>query len=319
MSEAFVFGIDGGQTATKGVLATVDGRVLAYGRGAPLVHLAAQGGPDQFVAALRETLADAWRNAARQPHPLAAIGLGLTGVDADGAEAALVRALLPQAVQAARVEVRGDDETALMGAHLDGPGIMVIAGTGSVALGKDRRGRLVRAGGWGWLLGDEGSGLAIGRDGLRAALRALDGVDPPTRLTDIVLAHFGVARPRDIKALVYALDFGARGFAALAPLVAVAARDGDGTARAILRQAADALARQALAVVRHLDFGEETVYVAPVGGAFAHLWRLRDGFTEALAAADPRLVVRDPLQPPVIGALLLAYHALGIFPDLRQN
>ena len=307
----FVLGIDGGQTSTRCVLATTGGHVLGQGVGAGLIHLAAEGGPARFSAALAGALRAAWDAAGQTPQPVAAIGLGLTGVEADGPEAPLARRLVAQIVPDTHIELHNDAYTALVGAHLGQPGVMVIAGTGSIALGQDGQGRVARAGGWGWLLGDEGSALAIGRDGLRVALDAFDGLGPPTILQDSFLRTFEVGQPRDIKNRVYSPDFGARGFAALAPLVSEAAQAGDPAAQAVVHAAGQALARLVRAVISRLQFDAGPVPVAPVGGAFEHVHRLRDEFKAALAVV-PSAQVRPPRLPPVFGALLLALVAAGV-------
>lgn len=309
--DRLVLGVDGGQTATKVALATTDGRLLARGQGGGLIHLAAAGGRERFVRSLREAIDHAWKAAGEAERPLAAIGLGLTGVDGVGPEAKIVAELLPQIIRAERVAIQSDAVTALLGAHGSEAGIMAIAGTGSIVLGKDRRGTFARAGGWGWLLGDEGSAMAIGRDGLSAALQAVDGVIPPTALRDTLLGHFGVERPRDVKSIVYAPDFGSRGFGQLAALVGRVAEEGDATARAIVERHGHLLARQVAAVVAQLDFDATPIAVAPIGGAFAHVFGLRPAFEVSLAAIDARLHPRGPFLPPDLGAVLLALSALG--------
>lgn len=301
----FVLGVDGGQTSTKCVLTTTDGHVLGLGQGSGLTHFAAEGGREQFVRSLTEAIQSVWGNANLPPQPLAAIGLGLTGVEAQ-VEIDIAYELLPQVVIAQVAEVQSDAVTALVGAHLDQPGIMMISGTGMIALGQDRQGHRRRAGGWGWLLGDEGSAQAIGRDGLIAALHAFDGVLPPTTLTDAFLTHFNAQHPLDIKRIVYAPGFGAAGFAGLAAVVSRVAEQGDTTARSVIEQAGRWLAREVAALIQCLDFGDTSIPVAPVGGAFEYVCGLKPAFTEALLGLHPQAYVRDPLLPPMFGAVLLA-------------
>jgi N-acetylglucosamine kinase-like BadF-type ATPase len=310
-SEHLVLGIDGGQTSTRCILATSGGVVLGQGEGGALIHLAAAGGPEQFADALRQAVNGAWQSAGRSSQPIEAIGLGLTGVEADGEEAHIVADVVPTIVTAAHVEVQSDAVTALVGAHGGAPGIMAIAGTGSVILGQDRHGKMWRVGGWGWLLGDEGSALAIGHDGLVVALQAIDGAVEPTTMSSAFVDYFGVSRPRDIKNVVYAPDFGARGFGQLARIVSAEAERGDATARAIVGRHASALARDVLAATRQLDFAEGPIEVAAIGGAFEHVYGLRAGFESALASVNTRIHVHDPLLPPVLGAVLLAIRAAG--------
>ena len=304
------FGVDGGQTSTKCALVTADGRVLGYGTGGGLVHLAAEGARERHADALRQAFAAAWSSAGLAPRPVAAVGLGLTGVEAGTPEAAQARAIVVEVITADVVEVHSDAYAALIGAHDGQAGIIAISGTGSHVLGMDHAGRIERAGGWGWLLGDEGSAMWIGRSGLAAALRAADGVDPPTALEVAMRAHFALHALRDVKRLVYDSRFGAKGFAGLAPLVSQAAAQGDAVARGIITQAAHDLAAQVMAVHRRLSLPPDAP-IAPVGGAYEHVHGLREGFIAALRSANPRANVVAPKLPPVLGAALIALRACG--------
>lgn len=304
--DALIIGIDGGQTSTKSVLATVDGRVLAYGSGGPLIHLAADGSHERFVFSVGTAIRAAWDAAGLAPRPVQAIGLGLTGVEAGTPEAATVLELLPSCVDAQKADVQNDGIAALAGAHLGGPGVIVISGTGTISLGIDPGGRLGRAGGWGWLIGDEGSAVDIGRKGLMAALYAFDGIGDATLMEPGFRQYFGIASLVDAKRRVYASDFGARGFAALAQVVSAAAAAGDPIACAIVTSGGQALACEVAAVIRKLDFTGQPVPVAPVGGAFEHITGLRQAFTGALAAQPVAATVISSHLPPILGAAILA-------------
>lgn len=299
-----VLGVDGGQTSTKCLLTTTRGQILGRGEGGPLIHLAAQGGRERLVQSLQQALTQAWANAGLAPSPVEAIGLGLTGVEADTAEAHIVLELVPTILQARVVVVQSDAFAALMGAHLGQPGVIAISGTGSVVLGMNGRGQKARAGGWGWLLGDEGSAFAIGRNALLAAFYAFDGVGPATRLEEMFVKHFGVASMYEVKRLLHAPDFGQRGFATLAPLVSRAAEEGDAISAAIIREAGQALAKQVMAVIRRLDFAAAPV--APIGGAFEHVTGLRLAFGAALSAVSDSAMVTDPQLSPAHGAVIIA-------------
>ena len=143
-----------------------------------------------------------------------------------------------------------------------------------------------RSGGWGWLLGDEGSAFWIGREGLRAALRAQEGLGrsrPPCCLSS---SHFQVTELIRSSAWFFRSGFGAQGFAALAPLVSAAAENGEPAAGAILRQAGQELGAAVQAVARRLDFGCP-IPVAPVGGAFEHFQALRRSFEAGPGPSRP--------------------------------
>ncbi len=300
----YVIGIDGGQTSTKCVLATIEGEILSRGEGGPIVHLAAERGRERFARSVGEALDDAWRRANLVPRAVAAIGLGLTGVEANTIEAEAVKELVPTVTQARYVQVESDAIAALVGAHLGKPGVIVIAGTGSIALGMNAAGEQMRAGGWGWLIGDEGSATAIGRSGLLAACNAFDGAGPPTRLVDLLTAQLQLTTLTDVKRIAQGPAFGQRGFAALAPLVGQAAEQGDAPAAQIIQEAGQALARQAAAVIRRLKF-VQAAHVAPLGGAFEHVVGLRDAFRAALSQEPAPALVVFPELPPMLGAVVM--------------
>jgi glucosamine kinase len=307
-----IIGIDGGQTSTECVLATADGHVLGLGKGGPLVHFAVEGSRELFIASLKHAVKSAWEAAGLPPQPVDVAALGLTGVEAGTPEAAVALELLPQVIQPQSAEVQNDGVAALFGAHLGDPGVIVIAGTGSITLGMGRDGKLARVGGWGWLVGDEGSAAVIGRNAVAAAFRSLDGTGPRTRLEEALIQHFAVAHTRDLKRLVYASDFGARGFALLAPLISSVAERQDDMARAIIIQAGRDLANAVLALIPKLEFGDQGVPVAPVGGAFTHVSGLRESFVQTLREQERDLQVVDPALQPVFGAVIMAFKRLSI-------
>ncbi len=310
--DSLILGVDGGQTSTKCVLMNAEGRVLGHGTGAGLIHLAAEGGPERMRQALGTCIASAFADAGIETRPLDAIGLGLTGItSAEAPEAETVRTLVAESFAPRVVAVENDAYTALLGAHVGGPGVAAISGTGSIVCGLNARGDLERAGGWGWLLGDEGSGLWIGRRGLMAALRAVDGIGPPTALVDTFLKHFQVRDMLSVKPLIYRSDFGAKGFAALAAVVSDAARDGDAVAQGVIAAGGAALAELVTTVVRRLD-PAAALPVAPVGGAFEHVFGLRDAFARELARLAPGCRVIDPRAAPMHGAALMARRTAGL-------
>jgi glucosamine kinase len=259
-----------------------------------------------------------------------AAALCLTGVQEGAREARTALALFNEVAlscglalsQAARFFVGNDGLSALYGAHLGEPGAIIVAGTGSIGLGMAADGRITRVGGWGWLVGDEGSAAWIGLMAARRAYHALDGLAPPTALCDVLLAyftthfpaHFDVDAPeesnslRHVKRILYDAGFGAKGFAVLAPLVGEVAQSGDPAAQAIIRDAGDALGAMALQLGRDKDIG----VVAPVGGAFAHVAGLRAAFEAHIARSGLGLRVTEPALPPVCGALIVAAAQAGL-------
>ncbi len=301
----FVLGVDGGQTSLKCVIMDAQGNVVAQGSGDGLVHLANERGADRLASALEQAVRSAWQQADLTPRPFEAAVLGLATVEDDSPEAQHAAALAREALDVERVVVCSDAQIALLGAHGGGPGVIVIAGTGSHVRGMNTRGEVARAGGWGWLLGDEGSGMWIGRAGVQAACRALDGTGEPTRLVALLCDSLGLEQFNHIKRLIYRGAFGAKEFAALAPIVDRAARQGDAVALRIFEDAGALLAQQVRAVFKRLDL-PPTTPVAAVGGAFEHLALLLPAFKRALRRYQAETPVVEPRHSPAVGAALKA-------------
>jgi N-acetylglucosamine kinase-like BadF-type ATPase len=276
ISATLILGVDGGQTSTKCVVMDADGRVLGHGTGAGLIHLAAEGGPERMRQALRGCISSAFADAGIEARPLEAIGLGLSGItSATAPEAETVRKLVAETFAPRVVVVENDAYTALLGAHAGGPGVAAISGTGSIVCGINARGDLERAGGWGWLLGDEGSGLWIGRRGLMAALRAVDEIGPATALVGRFLSHFEIGDMPAVKPIVYRSDFGAKGFAALARVERrrPAARSAQGLSPTGAALRVSAVVRRLLDAARRCASGWRW-----------HVHGLRDGFARSWPA-----------------------------------
>jgi N-acetylglucosamine kinase-like BadF-type ATPase len=209
-----------------------------------------------------------------------------------------------------------DAWVALAGATAGEPGIAVIAGTGSIAFGRNRDGRTARAGGWGYMFGDEGSAFDIARQALRAALREEEGWGPPTALRRTLLDAMGAANANDLLHGCYAGDFSRDRVAGIAPLIEGAAAAGDPIAQDILKGAAHSLAILAAAVRGQLFQPDEPVLVSYCGGVFRSQ-ELRERFrmlvqlTELNRAAPPR-------YGPAAGALLEAYRIAGVRRELTN-
>ena len=181
--------------------------------------------------------------------PLRALWAGLAGAGRRPVRRALEAALRNERVARA-VRLGTDVEAAFHDAFGGGPGIVVVAGTGSVVLGAAQDGRRLQVGGWGGVMGDEGSGYHIGVSALRAIAAATDRRGPPTALTAAVLESLGLDRPRQLSA--WAESATKADIAALAPLAVRAARSADGPATTVIRRALDALREQLSAAVREL-------------------------------------------------------------------
>ena len=196
----------------------------------------------------------------------------------------------------------GDHEIALHGAHSGGPGLALIAGTGSICCGKNERGEAVRAGGWGHLIDDGGSGYALGRDLLSAVVRQWDGRGEETVLTRLLLARLEIETPQELVAYVYGGDKSR--VASLAPLAGQAAAQGARTALDIYARNGAELGEMVLAAAKRL--GMETGEVALLGGLLTGDGRLREALTAWLAERAPGLRCIEPRQDAAAGAAMLA-------------
>ena len=312
-----VIGIDGGGTKTVCIVAAEDGSEL--GR--------AQGGPSNYqtigVAGARGALGQVIEEATRQVGSEFAIHglcLALAGVDREPDRQA-VRSIvaqlladgagrLPWRVSPADAIITNDAVAALVGGAGRRLGVVVVAGTGSIAFGLNAQGQQRRAGGWGYLLGDEGSGYAIGLAGLRAACRAADGRGAPTALGERLLAAFGLSEPTDLIGLVYG-RWGVPQIAAVAPLVFDSAAQGDRVAKEIVEAAADELALAAAAVIRGPALSDQRFDVVTAGGVWSGAPALRERFAAAVRAVVPLARVVPPRREPVWGAVLLALESIG--------
>ena len=184
-----------------------------------------------------------------------------------------------------------------------------MAGTGSIAYGRRADGCTARAGGWGYLLGDEGSGYRIALEALQRVARAEDGRGMPTMLTRRLLTHLGLAAASELVPLVYGGRLDRAALAALAPLVLEEAEQGDPVAEAIVRGAAGELADLAGAVVRRLGWENVHVPLVLAGGVLVANAGYRERVVEAVRGwkivPDPVVVVTEPVQ----GAVRLALAA----------
>jgi N-acetylglucosamine kinase-like BadF-type ATPase len=212
-----------------------------------------------------------------------------------------------------KVQIAGDHVVAVEAAFQGGPGIVVIAGTGSIAHGRNVAGESARAGGWGYAVSDEGSGHWIGRAAVMATLRALDEGKTPAML-EILMQTWGVASQERLvmKANATPPDFGV-----LVPAITSAADAGDPLARDVLAQAGAELATLARIVLLRHFAGVETVPVAMSGGVFRNCPLVREVFYNVLQEACPHARVQSAIVEPVLGALALARKLLAK-PDGRD-
>jgi glucosamine kinase len=318
-----IAGFDAGQTHTRCRLAAAgSGAILAEGTGPGVRHLASSGADAAFRQALGLSLAQALEALAPATRgSLLAAAVGASGIEVGSAVQTRGRELAAAALDLPpqRLVVTGDERTALRGAMGTArEGVLLISGTGTIAVGRNRQGMEHRCAGWGWLLDGAGSAMDIGRDGLSASLQMADGRRPDSVLRQHLWRALALD-PEDpeaaaaIKARVVQPGFGAAGFAALAPVVLSCAESADACALAIVRHNAAALAAMAGAISCRLTLEQPLVW--PLGGALDHLVLLRRELELALDSAVPGARLATPAADACAGALSMARERL----ELRQR
>jgi N-acetylglucosamine kinase-like BadF-type ATPase len=295
-----VLGIDAGGTKTLCFLADEAGHIVREGRG-PGANFHTSG-DIELESVLHQVIDAAIGDSLIAP---AAVCVGIAGVDREH-EADVVRGMVQRAVPASRVVVVSDALIALAAGAGGSPGIVVIAGTGSIAYGRNARQDAARSGGWGHIIGDEGSGYWIGREALSAVVRAVDGRGPTTRLIEDVLAHFMIADISGLPAIVYDRDLPRMSVAALGPIVQHASDLGDPVAMGILERAAAELTLAARSVAASLEMQDDAFVFVLAGGVFQAVPRLVDALTQRLVTVAPRSYVKRLDREPASGAVHLA-------------
>jgi N-acetylglucosamine kinase-like BadF-type ATPase len=298
---SLIFGADGGGTKTLGVLADRAG--VHRGRCDAGPSNPTTVGVDQSAATLSDLMLRCCSASGRTPDEIGIAVFGLAGVGTPSIREELRAALarrFESGGHAPVVVLEPDSRIALEGAFAGGPGAIVIAGTGSNVLGKDGAGHLHNAGGWGRILGDEGSGYDIGVRALRAAVCELDGRTGPTSVGKALGERFGFTSRDRIIAAVYREQFPV---ASIAPVILDLAASGDPAATDLLRSSAQPLADQARVVLRRLGSAPRA---ALIGGLVEQHTSYSDILSLALQALVPDVSIRPAMHPPVEGALMLA-------------
>jgi N-acetylglucosamine kinase-like BadF-type ATPase len=295
-----VLGIDAGGTKTVCHLADEHGTLVSAAR-AGGANLQASG-ELHVEKVIHDVMEEAIGD--REVVP-AAICLGIAGVDRPE-DSTVVRGLMRRIGFKARILVVNDALVALEAGAPGAPGVVIISGTGSIAYGRNSRNEGARAGGWGHVLGDEGSGYWIGRAALRAVLRAADRRGPRTALTPLLLRHFGVTEAQNLIHEVYQSKLRPADIGALAQCVQAAFGVGDPAAVGILRGAADELEAFGVSVARRLALDQEPFVFILGGGIFRAVPWLREELHRRLPIAFPNATAELLEREPAAGAVSFA-------------
>lgn len=304
--DAVYLGLDGGGTRVRALAVSSSGETIGFG----------MGGPSNLSANLESIVEASIRDAVIQAvgeNGLARIDRVVGGMAGAGAPAMADRyAAIFGRLGLSRLYITTDAEAALAGACSGRAGAVLMAGTGSMAFGRTAEGRAVRAGGWGPLLGDEGSAAWVGRKAVQAVLRAADGRSPETAMTGPLMAEFGLSGLDGFKVEAAAGRLTPARLASVVSLVNRAAGEGDMPATAILREAAVELASLVPTIWRLMGEPAGPWRVVKIGGLFDACPSLGPWIAEKLGSAVPAAVLADPEMSPVQGAALLALREGGL-------
>ncbi|MBV9302084.1 MAG: hypothetical protein JOY62_02230 [Acidobacteriaceae bacterium] len=298
-------GIDGGQSSTTALIAGETGRVIGRGWGGPCNHISGAEGKKRFRDAVSTCVSQACLEAGVDANNVtfASACLGFSGGPDDKEKYSR------ELIRSRQYKITHDAEIALSGATAGDPGVIIIAGTGSMAFGRNAEQQTARAGGWGYIFGDDGGAFDIVRRALRAALQYEEGWGQATVLRDLLLKEIGVQTANKLLHLFYTPEYPRSRVASFCPLVMQAAGKGDAPARAIIERAAANLSRLVEGVYRQLFPSPASVLVSYIGGVFQSALLL-----EAFMSSVHRSIACEPIPPrfdPAAGALLEAFRMDG--------
>ena len=300
--DRYYIGLDCGGSKTRGVLADKDFRIIARAGGGPGNPLSA--GSVEAFRTYRSVIRLLLAKGRLEAGAITAVGLGAAGAGRM-AEQEKIERILRKLLPRATITVSSDGVIALLGATRGEPGIIVIAGTGSLVLGVNRQRTIARAGGWGYLFGDEGSGATLGREAVQAVFRAEDGRVPATSLRSLILGHYNVRTIDELITHLYRKPPSAREYARLWPALWMAARQKDAAAQSILRRGAEELGKAVEVVARKLNL-KGPIPLILACGVLSQDSLLRRSLVSQLKRRMPKLRVTEAISPPEIGALHLA-------------
>jgi N-acetylglucosamine kinase len=296
----YIIGIDGGGTKTVGILTTETGQHLAQVQSGPANYHVV--GETQTQAVLESVVGELCEKAGVSRTSPIRFCLGMAGLGRAADQEVIGRICNELGVRENRI-LTHDAHIALIGGTENPEGVIIISGTGAIVYGIDADGREARASGWGYLLGDEGSGYDIAIRGLRAIARAADGRDDPTELTNRILNTLDLNEPNELIRWVHAASRDT--IAHLAEIVFDTAQTEDSVAERIVDDAVAELVRAAGSVIGQLGF-TESFDVVLSGGNLIHQPMFADKFRRRFAEIQPEASVLFPKHEPAYGAVLLA-------------
>ncbi len=299
----YVLGVDGGGTQTTAILVGLDGAVVAEEKSVSTnIQIV---GVEKATKTIIKLIFACCKKAGCDINSIKSIVMGLAGAGRLSDKKILLEGLKKSQILLPNVTVENDARIALEAAFASSYGIVLIAGTGSIALSKDEAGKIFRLGGWGRILGDEGSGYTIGLKALNAAIRAHEGRADKTALLNLALEHFDCKSLDDIVSKIYT---GSADIAAFAPKVVKASAEFDHVAHNILFSQANELADLVRALIAQMH-PRRKMPVALMGGLLETENVYSKMVKERIARSLPQIIIQKPKFPAAFGAAIMGLKA----------
>jgi N-acetylglucosamine kinase-like BadF-type ATPase len=308
----YIIGIDGGGTKTTAVLCAPDGAILAEAQGAPSNFQII--GIEPSAHTILDLIQSCCHSVGCNISHIGSVVAGVAGAgrpsDQENLHNGILDVAQAQNLTLNNLTIESDARIALEGAFSGKPGVIVIAGTGSIVFGKDDRGKTYRAGGWGRFIGDEGSGYTIGQQALRAVARSFDDKNKKTALKKLFANKYGLTSQETIIRSLYKENFD---IASLVPMVIEAASKGDNAAKNILENATSELVEIIGITVMKMNTNVRNSSkhsLALVGGLFSGEHYYSRKVISSIRKNVPSVSIRPAESSPVVGAALLAIEML---------
>ncbi|MFC3041545.1 N-acetylglucosamine kinase [Virgibacillus xinjiangensis] len=298
---SIVIGIDGGGTKTLAAASDENGSVIAQAKAGPTNPNAME--RTVLAGEFKQLFTELEKQLSNGLHDVSHVFAGVAGTAHEANQKLVEELIIPHLSEATAVQVQPDIMNALYSGTFGTPGIVQIAGTGSIAYGLNSCGQSDRVSGWGYLLGDEGSGFDIGRQGLLAALKSCDGRGQETMILPLLYDHFEAAEPQQLINKVYGAAQPNDAIASSARIVFHAYKQGDPAAEGILDQAALEIARNIRVLLERLFAWGERVPVVLAGGIFSDK-AVMVPKVQKLLEDRQEIQWTDPALPPVGGSLI---------------
>jgi N-acetylglucosamine kinase-like BadF-type ATPase len=299
----YLIGMDGGGTKTNCIITDLDGNLLYECNGGPSNFLML--GTEIVSETLLQLITKCTDELKISSDDVAAVVIGTTGAgrknDAEKLEHDFISYAGFKAVGFRKFKVDSDARIALEGAFSGKPGSILIAGTGSIMFGKDNNDNMIRVGGFGRMMGDEGSGYVLGRKGLTAVSKEFDGRGAKTLITELLKEMFHISTPEGLITEVYKNNFD---IASAAPAVTEAAQQGDKTALRIIDEETDELTEHVETMYKKLK--EKRMNLALIGSLLTHDNVYSEYFRRKIKDRLTGVTIKEPDYPPAMGAVLMA-------------